>query len=76
MPRYSVSLRSSIPGQNVKSQYVYAATLSEAERFAERWLEVVRLTAFGPTAWDRWTVAKKLSPHRPPEIVSSGGLSD
>ena len=76
MPRYTIVISSSKDPRKRRSTWAWKPTLFEAERYAVRWLEVARLTSMGPTGFDCWTVARKVSPHAPAEILSRGGLSD
>jgi hypothetical protein len=74
MPRYSITLRSSRDPRRKRVRRAHLETLFEAERHAQCWLEVVRLTSFGPGAYDSWSVSKPLGVRRRPEIIAHGGL--
>lgn len=76
MPRYSVILTSTTDPRAKVARYVWADDLDAAKDWARNRLGVIRQVAHDRSKWDRWTVKAKLSPHREPETVASGGPED
>lgn len=76
MPRYSILLSSSNDPRRRRSFYAWASDLDAAKNIARGRLRVMREVAWDHNQWNRWTVSEKLSPHREPEVVASGGPED
>lgn len=70
--RYWISVAQTRSRFHRGQRAITAPTLADAERKAQAWLRIKRLTAVDGAAWDRWTVMTSGSPHALPRVVAHG----